>query len=144
MRLETVDVPAILVTADCQIDKPKAERLHFAPIRPISRLHPSDLAAARRDRLDPYDFLRIVMGDGAEVFCRPGETFWLPIEYFAAPTWIEDENGDKLRCLDVERLGTLPTERLELFKSKLNVFWTGRRPIIEPPPQLFDDVPGDA
>lgn len=138
VRWNVVEVPALLLTFDCQIDKPRATLLHFAPLRPISLLTVSDLGNARRDRLDPHDFLRIILDAESEAFCRPSETFWVPLENFGSWYWTENEDDEQVRVLPtVNRLGTLPADRLQLLRSKLNVFWTGMKPMVEPDAELF-------
>ena len=128
--------PALLMTYDCQLDKKKAERIHFAPARLLSTLDGSSQVMARRENEQPYDALYIGFAtDRCEYFCRPSETFWLPLSCIGTSSFVDLKDGEpERRCIgDATRLGTLPPDRRVLLRAKLNAFWTGR---VEQEPEL--------
>lgn len=128
--------PALLVMADCQIDKARTDRLLFCPALPLSQLDVSSQALARQDQLGPHHSLRIGVAGGVEYYCRLDQTFWVPVALFGVTEFHDLGDGDLPRrgLPDARRSGCLEPHTLTLLQDKLNAFWTGRVPR---QPELF-------
>lgn len=121
---------AILLTADCQIDKKATERLHFSPVMPTEDLDGSMRSLLREHSITPYDGLVVGEIDGVEHYCRLSYAFWTPITRIGESKFEQFFAGEppSRSIPDAQRVGTLSSTRRNLLQDKLNAFWTGRVP----------------
>ena len=142
--IETVylDGPAVLMSRTCYITKPeingsqtpKAELLHFLPLKTVEGLKPDQVSRLRASsgRQGPYGAM--YLGDVAtfgECYLTLASITAVPVPYFElnlethAP---EDDSDSGLRCVggrNCRRVGRLNDADLTLLDKKWVLHWVG-------------------
>jgi hypothetical protein len=132
--------PALLVTNDCDLDKPRGkkpdappriERLQFLPLADLGEQDATRQQLARKRELAPAEVVyvgRDVPGVG-EAFGLLSEMYSLPAGYFDLELRTSDhadaEPGKRLAHARSHgtRLGRLSTQDVELLGLKMAAFW---------------------
>lgn len=132
--------PCLLVTHDCDLDKPKGraadappriERLQLLPLRDLDAQPKDRRDLLRRHELSPPEAIHIghVAGVG-DAFGLFSEMFYLPAAFFVLsliefPDHPAAESG-KRHCVATRhgnRAGRLTSDHLELMRRKMAAFW---------------------
>jgi len=131
---------ALLITHGCQMDKrtnagrPKAKRLQFLPVHPITDLNHDSQERLRRHEVSPPEAVFVgALTDGREGFGLLGEAFTLPTSYFhphveSFEGHSQADQSDPYHLVVTrheERLGTIDDALVELMHSKMVAYWLG-------------------
>ncbi len=136
-----VQVPALLATYDCALDKTNkraetlATEVTFLPLRSLASLEGNKASIIRRNTITPYDFFLVGDLPGlGESYVSLNNPSTITLDYFAAELRLFDGDPEAhlVATRHDKRFGTLSTEQLSLFRDKWNVHWTRRMPA---PPQ---------
>jgi hypothetical protein len=132
---------ALLLTDNCILDKrtskaqkPKAKRLHFAPIRLLAdaSLEQDQIDKARRRELNPPEpvYLDLRAYDMGECVALIGETYPVPVDHFGGLTGTSDPNdsGDSFRSAIANpdrdsRICTMEQAEIDDLLAKMAFFW---------------------
>jgi hypothetical protein len=136
-----VDGPAVLLTHDCDMDKPdgktsqpRIQRMQFARLRAVEALPESQQRTIRANRntRGPYEILYLgditSLGEACILLSDP---YYVPVGYFL-PTFVEYSDHPNAfagaRFLTAQlhdsRIGRLDEPQLMLLREKMMAFWT--------------------
>ena len=134
---EIVLAPALLATFDCALDKAnkRGESLvreaTFLPLRSLTSLEGNKQRIVRTNTITPYDYFYVGdLPDLGESYVSLNNPSTITIDYFAPELQMFDgeEEAHLVATRHDERLGTLATPQVALFKDKWNAHWTRRLP----------------
>jgi hypothetical protein len=145
VQAAAIEGPAVLLTHDCDMDKPdnatgqpRIQRMQFARIRGVDALPPSYQRTLRtgRNNLGPFEALHL--GDIAnlgECCMLLSDPYYVPSSYFL-PTFgdyshhAEAAEGARYTTIQLHdsRVGRLDEAQLNLLRKKMIAFWTRLEP----------------
>jgi hypothetical protein len=131
--------PAVLLTHDCDMDKPsrsgapRVERMQFARLRSIEAL-PADRQRTLRDRRDkiaPYEALYLgEVSTFGESFILLSDPYHMPSAYFGLifQDYVGHSEADQIgKYITAQehdsRVGRLDLSQLALLRQKMTAFW---------------------
>ncbi len=139
VQSSVIDGPAVLLTHDCDMDKPsrdgtpRIERMQFSRLRAFDSL-PRDRQQSLRSQqssLGPFEALYLGdVGSFGESFILLSDPYYIPRGYFSPgfqdyPDHPDAEGEAKYltALLHDTRIGRLEAEQLDLLRRKMAAFW---------------------
>lgn len=140
LRLEQDVGASLLVTHDCDLDKPlsknnrgpRIERMQFLPLRDLTRLDETRQKLVRAQSIQPPEPVYVggpVQGVGEEAYGLLSELYYLPAAYFS-PTLEEWDHPEAeagqahLKASSHQRrIGRIEENQLGLLQRKMAAFW---------------------
>lgn len=141
VQATVIDGPAVLLTHDCDMDKPdnatglpRIQRMQFARLRAVDALPLSYQRTLRTNRNKPGPFESQYLGDIAsfgESCILLSDPYYIPSSYFAPvfddySSHAEAAEGAKYLTVQLHdsRVGRLDEVELILLRKKMTAFWT--------------------
>jgi hypothetical protein len=138
VQAAAISGPAVLLTHDCDMDKPnrdgtpRVERLQFARLRAVDAL-PRDrqqTLRSTRDKIAPYEVLYLgEVPDFGKSFILFSDPYYFPTIHLE-PSFVEygstgtQEGGRYLTAQKNDsRIGRIEAHQLALMRQKMSAFW---------------------